>query len=342
MHSGQMTTCPCIPSPQGRGEYSLRGDDHYRAPRPLGERARVRGIFRLLAGVLPMYLAACVILFIAPAHALDVPKLTGYINDYADMISPQAEASLEQELRAFEQSDSTQIVIVTVPSLEGEVLEEYSIKVAEAWKIGQKGKDNGIIFLAAKQERKMRIEVGRGLEGKLTDLMSGRIIDLVVKPRFKRGDYDNGFIAGVHALVDATRGEFKAEPGGAKRPPGRSGAFSQLFTFLIFGAIALVMLGSFSRILSGAAGAIGLPAIVSALISPVGLITAIVLGVIGLLAGLALPSLFSSGGRGGGGFWPGGGYFGGGGLGGGGFGGGGGDFGGGGGGFGGGGASGDW
>jgi len=113
-------------------------------------------------------------------------------------------------------------VILTVPSLEGETIEDYSIKVAEAWKIGQKGKDNGIIFTVAKQERKMRIEVGRGLEGKLTDLMAGRIIDLVITPLFKQGNYDEGFKAGVAALIDATRGEFKAEERPASRGLGYS------------------------------------------------------------------------------------------------------------------------
>jgi len=122
------------------------------------------------------------------------------------MISPSAKTELEKELRSFEKTDSTQIVILTIPSLEGEVMEEFSIRVAEAWKIGQKGKDNGIIFIVAKQERKMRIEVGRGLEGRLTDLMAGRIVDLVVKPRFKREDFDGGFVAGVSSLIDATRG----------------------------------------------------------------------------------------------------------------------------------------
>jgi uncharacterized protein len=276
-------------------------------------------------------------------NALDVPKLTGYINDYADMLSPATEAQLQQELRSFEQTDSTQIVIVTIPSLEGDVLEEFSIKVAESWKIGQKGIDNGVIFLVSKQDRKIRIEVGRGLEGRLTDLMAGRIVDLAVKPRFKRGDFDGGFITGVHALIDATRGEFKADQQTGRRSRARgTEGFSRLFVFLFFAGIALLMLGSISKYLAGAAGAIGLPAIVSILLSPVGLIGAIILAIIGLIVGLILPSLFSAGGRGfhGGGF--GGGYYGGG-FGGGGFGNGGGvDFGGGGGGFGGGGASGDW
>ena len=146
------------------------------------------------------------------SHALDVPPLQGYVNDYANMLSPSVKAGIENELKAFEQTDSTQIVILTIPSLEGEVIEEFGIKVGDAWKIGQKTKDNGLIFIVSNGDRKMRIEVGRGLEGRMTDLMAGRIIDLVIKPRFKRGDFDGGVVAGVHAMIDATRGEFKPEP----------------------------------------------------------------------------------------------------------------------------------
>jgi uncharacterized protein len=259
------------------------------------------------------------------------------------MISPSAKTELEKELRSFEKTDSTQIVILTIPSLEGEVMEEFSIRVAEAWKIGQKGKDNGIIFIVAKQERKMRIEVGRGLEGRLTDLMAGRIVDLVVKPRFKREDFDGGFVAGVSSLIDATRGEFKVD---VTQRPARQEKSSQLLTFLIFGGIILLILGSMSRILGGAAGAVALPAMAHfAGFSP-GLGAVVVLALLGFGAGLLLPLLFSAGGhyRGGGGFSPGGGFFGtGSSPGGGDFSGGGSDFGGGGGGdFGGGGASGDW
>lgn len=285
-----------------------------------------------------LYLASC-ILFPVQAHALDVPKVQGYVNDYADMISPSAKAQLESELKNFEQTDSTQIVILTIPSLKGEAIEDFGIKVAESWKVGQKGKDNGIIFIAAKQDRKMRVEVGRGLEGSLTDLMTGRIIDLVVKPRFKRGDFDGGFIAGVTALIDASRGEFKAE---GDRRVKRRDTSSRFMTFLIFGAFVILFLGSISRILGGAAGAIGLPAMVYMAFASVGPVMLIILAAGGLIMGLLLPILFSSGGHHrGGGFLPGGGYYG---TGGGGFGGGSdfGGFSGGGGGFGGGGASGDW
>jgi uncharacterized protein len=85
------------------------------------------------------------------AYSLDVPRLQGYVNDYAGMISPSAKSKIEEELRTFEQSDSTQVVILTIPSLEGENIEEFSIKVAEAWKIGQQRRDNGVLFVVSKQ-----------------------------------------------------------------------------------------------------------------------------------------------------------------------------------------------
>ena len=278
------------------------------------------------------------------AYSLDVPKLQGYVNDYAGMISPSAKSKIEEGLRAFEQSDSTQIVILTVPSLEGENIEEFSIRVAEVWKIGQQQRDNGILLIVSKQERKVRIEVGRGLEGKLTDLMAGRIIDQVIKPRFKQGDFDGGFITGTSALVDATRGEFKAGQGPVQR---RQKGFPPFLTFLLFFGIFVLILGTLSRILGGIAGAIGLPSLVHLTVVPAGILPTILLALVGFGSGFFLSNLFSLGGsrRGGhrnhgGGFfygpWVGGSSIGGGG----GFSGGG--FSGGGGSFGGGGASGNW
>lgn len=285
-------------------------------------------------------LVSCIFFLSAQSHALDVPKLQGHVNDYANMISPSTKAELEKELNSFEQTDSTQIVILTIPSLEGEVLGEFSVKAAEAWKIGQKGKDNGIIITVAKQEKKIRVEVGRGLEGVLTDLAAGRIVDLVIKSSFKSGDFDGGFVAGVHSLIDATRGEFKVDK---KHLPKKKDNIHSFLTILIFGVIVLLFIGSMSRIFGGVSGAIGLPALVHLALTPIGLIAFIILSAAGLLAGLFLPKLFSSGGHhGGGGFWSGGGYYGSGSGFSGGFGGGFGGFSGGGGSFGGGGASGDW
>jgi uncharacterized protein len=266
------------------------------------------------------------------AFALEVPALKGYVNDYANMMSPETRSKIETELKAFEQSDSTQVIILTIPSLEGEVLEQFSIKVAEAWKVGQKGKDNGAILLVSKEDRKTRIEVGRGLEGKLTDLMAGRIVNFVINPRFKRNDFDGGFIAATQALIDVTRGEFKVDERQTATGKKRSSSFPVLF---IFGAIALLTLGRISRVLGGTAGAIGFSLI--GLFMGLPLVAIALIGILGLGMGIFLPLLFGGFGRGGG-FFPGG-------FGGGGFGGGGdsGGFGGGGGGdFGGGGASGDW
>ncbi|MGC2062207.1 MAG: TPM domain-containing protein [Thermodesulfovibrionales bacterium] len=265
--------------------------------------------------------------------------MTGYVNDYGGMISPPIKSQIESELNAFEKTDSTQVVVLTIPSLDGAVLEEFAIKAGEAWKIGQKGKDNGVIIVVSKADKKIRIEVGRGLEGKLTDLMAGRIIDLVIKPRFKRGDYDGGFHAGIAAIIDATRGEFKAEPSSRRQQKRGS---SSLVTFLIFAAVAIVVLGSISRPLGAVGGAVGLPLSILLSSISVGVMWLAILGVVGLILGLVLPMLFGGGKGGGGGFFPGGGYYGGGGFSSGGSSGGS-DFGGGGGGdFGGGGASGDW
>jgi uncharacterized protein len=227
------------------------------------------------------------------ASGLDVPKLQGYVNDYAGLISPSAKSKVEGELRAFEQSDSTQIVILTIPSLEGENIEEFGIKLAEAWKIGQQVRDNGVLFIVSKQDRKIRIEVGRGLEGKLTDLMAGRIIDQVIKPRFKQGDFDGGIIAGVSALIDGTRGEFKAEQRPFQR---RQKSLPPFLTIFLFLSVFTLVLGSISRMLGGVTAAIGLPAFVYLTIFPIGILAIILLAVIGFGVGLFLPILFSSGG----------------------------------------------
>ncbi len=112
------------------------------------------------------------------------------------MISSSAEATIVQKLEALEASDSTQVAVLTIPSLEGEDLEGFSIRVAEAWKIGTKENDNGAILLVSRDDREVRLEVGYGLEGKLTDLMSGRIVDQIIVPNFKAGRYRRRFRAG--------------------------------------------------------------------------------------------------------------------------------------------------
>jgi uncharacterized protein len=273
-----------------------------------------------------------------PACAVEVPQLRGHVNDYANMLSPGVSERLEQALADFEKSDSTQIVVLTINSLEGESLEGYSIKVADAWKIGQTKLDNGAILLIAKQEHKIRIEVGRGLEGVLTDLVSGRIIRDDISPHFKRNDYDAGITAGVASVMQVVRGEYQAQPRDLKQ--GKKSA-EPVFTLLIFLLVAVVFLGSFSKFLGGAAAAAGLPLIGFLTFPGLGMVVLALMGAAGFVLGIVVSVMFGSGGRGSGGGFGGpfiGGGFGGGSFGGGSFGG----FSGGGGGFSGGGASGDW
>jgi uncharacterized protein len=289
------------------------------------------------------FLLALLFLFVLPVvgYSLDVPPLTGRVNDTAGMLSAGTRQQLEAQLTAFEKADSTQVVLLTIPSLEGEPIEQFGIRVAEAWRIGQKGNDNGAILILSKQDRKVRIEVGRGLEGRLTDLVSGKIIRNEISPRLKAGDVDGGITAGLRGIMAAVKGEYTAAPRDlrhAKRsaPP--------VFALLIFALVVCVFLSSISRFLSGAAGAMLVP--LAAYLSFATLGVAMLLGLVaaGFGIGMFIADLFGSGGRGGGGGFGGGGPFIGGGFGGG-FGGGssgGGGFSGGGGSFGGGGASGDW
>ena len=141
-----------------------------------------------------------------------IPQARGYVNDYAGLLSPAVKGQLENFLAGFQRSDSTQIAVLTVPSLEGEDLEGYSVRVAQSWGIGQKGKDNGALLLVAKEERAVRIEVGYGLEDRLTDLLAGRIVDQEIVPRFKTGDFDGGISAGVQAMAAAVRGAYQGDP----------------------------------------------------------------------------------------------------------------------------------
>lgn len=231
--------------------------------------------------------------------------MNGRVNDYAQIISRTAVQQLERQLAELERTDSTQIVVLTVPSLQGQNLEEFSIKVAESWKVGQKGFDNGAILLIAKAERKIRIEVGRGLEGKLTDLVSGRIIRGEIAPRFKTGDFDGGVIAGINAVQTVVKGEFKAEPGAMDHSHTKGVSF---WVVVLAVMVASAVLGTFSRSLGGVAGAVGAPAAAWFILPAASIFLLLLLAVAGFLVGLLLAELF---GGGGGGFWGGGPFFGG-------------------------------
>jgi len=274
-----------------------------------------------------LVIALLICIFWVPSlSALEVPALKGRVNDHAAMLSAATRQQLEDILSRLEQTDSSQIVVLTIPSLGGEVLEEFSLKVAGKWKIGQKGFDNGAILLIAQKDRKLRIEVGYGLEGSLTDLMAGRIIRNVIVPQFKAGNFDQGIIDGVQAMIGVVRGEYQAPEKSPKKKDSSPG-FGGLIAFVFF----ISMLGRLRRPMGIAAGGILAPIAASVFFnfSPILILLSIPIGLlIGfILSFLGSPLIFGhghhhhrhtgggwSGGFGGGGFSGGGGGFGGGGA----------------------------
>jgi uncharacterized protein len=144
---------------------------------------------------------------IAPAHAGPAfPTLTGRVVDEAGILSPDTQAQLTSMLVQQEQQMHAQVVVVTLKSLQGYPIEDYGYQLGRHWGIGQKGKDNGALLLIAPAEHKIRIEVGYGLEGQLTDAQSKVIIDQLITPAFKRGDYDRGVLDGTSAILRAIGG----------------------------------------------------------------------------------------------------------------------------------------
>jgi uncharacterized protein len=188
-------------------------------------------------------------------EAASLPKLTGRVNDYAAMLSPATRQQLENVLARFEQEESTQLVVLTIPSLDGAVLEEFSLKVAETWRLGQKGRDNGVLLLVAKSDRKLRIEVGYGLEGSLTDLTAGRIIRDIITPRFRDGNFDQGISDGVAAIIAAVRGEFTA-PEGAVAAGSTSSDSEGLIVFIAFAFFIVARIVGKHRWIAAAIGAL--------------------------------------------------------------------------------------
>ena len=290
---------------------------------------------------LGIFLALLLLLPLAGLAQGDIPALQGRVNDYASLLSPDQKQRIEAQLAQFDQQTGDQVAVLTIPTLNGEDIEGYANRVARAWALGQKGKDNGALLLVASQDRKMRIEVGYGLEPVLTDLQTNIIQNEVIIPYFKRGDFGGGIEAGVSAILSTIQGK-AVEPAPVQQPSGDEGGGANWPSFLIFGLFAL---GPFvlNAIRSGSwiVYIVLLPVLffLGSIISiPVGLIVAGAWLVLFPILRAILPRTPRSGGRGGS-WWIGPGFGGGGGWSGGG---GGGGFSGGGGSFGGGGSSSSW
>ena len=161
-----------------------------------------------------------------------------YFNDYAGVVSSPTAERLNQVLEDFEKKSSSQILVVIYPRLPpGAALEDFTIRAASAWKAGQRARDNGAILFVFPADRRMRIEVGYGLEGALPDALAKRIIDEQIRPHFQRGNYDAGLTAGVNALLQAAQGEYRGSGGtvGGRRSSSRGTPllFIILFAFLL-------------------------------------------------------------------------------------------------------------
>ncbi|WP_447649345.1 TPM domain-containing protein [Pseudomonas abietaniphila] len=143
---------------------------------------------------------------------LKFPALSGQVVDTAGMIDSDSKERLSQMLRAHEELTTEQVVVVTLPDLQGSTIEDFGYQLGRFWGIGQKGKDNGALLIVAKDERKVRIEVGYGLEDRLTDAQSSAIINQIITPAFKQGDFVGGISKGTEAIVQVLGGDPLAEP----------------------------------------------------------------------------------------------------------------------------------
>ncbi len=144
----------------------------------------------------------------------EFPELTGRVVDRAEMLSPDVEARLSQMLQAHEQASTEQVVVVTLADLQGFPIEDFGYQLGRHWGIGQEDEDNGALLIVAKEERKIRIEVGYGLEGRLTDADSSVIINRIISPAFRQGDFQAGIVNGAAAMIQVLGGEPMAAPQG--------------------------------------------------------------------------------------------------------------------------------
>jgi uncharacterized protein len=198
--------------------------------------------------------------FGAVCAAPQFPALTGRVVDEVGLLSASARTKLTQLSEQHERATSNQLVVAVVKSLQGYPIEDYGFQLGRHWGIGRKGTNNGVILLVAPNEREVRIEVGYGLEGALTDALASNIIQTQIIPEFKRGDYESGIVAGAQAIAAAVAGEYT--PGDTRAGRDVSGDSFPLPVLIVVGVVigqvlALMMSRAFAGALAGAvAGAV--------------------------------------------------------------------------------------
>jgi uncharacterized protein len=165
---------------------------------------------------------------------------SGFVNDFAQVLSEETESTLNETLQAFAASTTNEIVVVTVPTIGDEYIEQYAVKLFEEWGIGSQEEDNGVLLLLAITDRQMRIEVGYGLEGAVPDSVAQRVISNEMVPLLAQGDYDTAVAQGVGAVIEATKGEYQA----SATVPDVSGLLDIAFPLFIFGSFVLQWVGA--------------------------------------------------------------------------------------------------
>ncbi len=181
-----------------------------------------------------LLLFVCLLWAIPSLAALEFPKLSGRVVDNAAMLGSAAEASLTDLLAGHERAATNQVVVVTLADLQGDAIESFGYQLARHWGVGQKGKDNGVLLIVAKKERKVRIEVGYGLEGQLTDAISANIIQAIIVPAFKRGQFESGIVEGAKAIVQALGGQYSPRKVRQSKKSGPIGLFVLIIVLVSF------------------------------------------------------------------------------------------------------------
>jgi uncharacterized protein len=201
--------------------------------------------YRLSVAALLICLAA-----LAASAQPRFPALTGRVVDDANVIDAATKARLDEKLKALEDKTGTQLVVATLPSLQGYDIADYGYQLGRAWGIGQKGKNNGALLIVAPNDRKVRIEVGYGLEGTLTDAVTKLIIENAILPRFRTGDFSGGVARGVDDILQVLSGdaeEFKRRADRASRPSGQEGMESFIIVLVILIIFLIIFMRSSSR-----------------------------------------------------------------------------------------------
>ncbi len=209
---------------------------------------------RVLAGLVALAAGLWLVVLFSVSSAAAQPKfppLSGRIVDEAGLLKAEDLTAIAQDLKALEAKSTDQLVVFTTRSLQGYPIEDFGYRLGRFWQLGQKGKDNGVILIVAPNERKVRIEVGRGLEPQLTDLMTKLIIENAILPAFRRNDYSGGIRAGVRDIRDVLLGDAEAVKerarGSASRSPGSGGSALPVLILVAFILVAVTIVWVQSR-----------------------------------------------------------------------------------------------